>query len=86
MYYLIEWYDHYMVYDDTSNCLSGRASTNIQEAANLFKQNNWDVATQPIRNIHLTSTHLVDTNDQLKILGKFESLDNIQTTNPELFI
>lgn len=77
MYYLIKWDDRYIVYDDTSNRLSGRASINIQEAANLFKQTNWDVATQPIRNIHLTSTHLVDTNDQLKILGKFESLDNI---------
>ena len=86
MYYLIDWFGYYIVYDDASNCLASGSSKDIQDAINLFKESNWDITTQPNRNIHLTSTHLIDDDARLKILGKFKSLDNVQTSNPELFI
>ena len=58
----------------------------IEEAITSFKAANWDINTQPDRNFHVTPTHLVEKDFQYKILGKLESLDDIQTTNPEFFI
>ena len=86
MYYLIEWYSYFIIYDDVNKHLAYSARPSVEEAVVSFKAASWDINTQPDRNFHVTPTHLVEKDFQYKILGKFKSLDDIQTTNPEFFI
>lgn len=86
MYYLIEWNNYIIMYNDTDKRLAYSAGKTINEAVWEYRNKSWDIRTQPKRNIHLTATDFVDEQYCHKILGKFESLDDVQTTNPELFI
>ena len=86
MYYLIEWYGFIIVYNDNDKRLAYSSGETIDKAIREYQKASWDIRTQPKCNMRLTATDFVDEYCYHKILGKFKSLDDIQTTNPEFFI
>ena len=88
MYYICEWFDNYIVFNESKNKLSVTSGKSIKEAIKEYNKNTWNIRTQPERNIHISNSILYDAHIQHPVYFKTDNLDidYIIETYPEFFI
>ena len=88
MYYICEWFDNYIVFNESKNKLSVTSGKSIKEAIKEYNKNTWNIRTQPERNIHISNSILYDECTQHLVYFKTDNLDidYVIETYPEFFI
>lgn len=75
MYYICDWYDYYIIFDDSTGKMAREAKESIKDAINSFKEDTWDTKTQPDRSIYIKDFILYDNNNQHPVYFKTDNLD-----------
>lgn len=75
MYYICDWYDYYIIFDDSTEKMAREAKESIKDAINSFKEDAWNIKTQPKRNIHIDNYTLCDMHKRHSVYFKTNNLD-----------